>query len=128
MVGIVSDFYCEYVLNGRRAVDVVYEDDRVLAYHHTRPFWSNADIVVIPKVHVSSLLDPDAEPLLADLFVVIRQVAASVLAEHGAACVLTNLGSYQDSKHLHWHVCCGTEITEPIERQPGPDSRRIGAR
>jgi len=122
----VSDFYCEYVLNGRRAVDVVYEDDRVLAYHHTRPFFTEAHVVVVPRLHVSSLLDPAAEPLLVPLLSVVRMVAAHVLSECGAARVLTNLGRYQDSKHLHWHVCAGEELAQPRERTPGPDSRRIG--
>jgi histidine triad (HIT) family protein len=76
-------------------------------------------------VHVSSLLDPAADPLLPLLLAVVRSVAADVLAEHGAARVLTNLGRYQDSKHLHWHVCAGNEIDEPKERAPGPGSRRI---
>jgi len=121
----VSDFYCEHVLSGRCAVDVVHEDDRVLAFHHTRPCFTDAHIVVVPKFHISSLLDPKADPLLDDLFVVIRSVAAAVLAQHGAARVLTNLGDYQDSKHLHWHVYAGAEIPDPIERPPGPDSRYI---
>ena len=37
----------------------------------------------------------------------VREVAARVLEEHGAARVLTNLGRYQDSKHLHFHVNSG---------------------
>ena len=121
----MSDFYCEEVLSGRRAVDVVFEDEHVLAYHHTRPCFSDAHIVVVPKVHVSSLLDPAAEPMLPRLLAVVRSVAADVLAEHGAARVLTNLGRYQDSKHLHWHVYAGAEIEEPTERLTGPKSRRI---
>ena len=121
----MSDFYCEQVLSGHRAVDVVFEDEHFLAYHHTRPFFSDVHIVVVPKVHVSSLLDPAAEPMLPALLAVVRSVAADVLAAHGAARVLTNLGSYQDSKHLHWHVYAGTEIDEPTERPAGPGSRRI---
>jgi len=121
----MSDFYCEQVLSGRRAVDVVFEDEQVLAYHHTRPFFSDVHIVVVPKVHVASLLDSAAEPLLPALLAVVRSVAADVVAEHGAARVLTNLGSYQDSKHLHWHVYAGDEIDDPTERPPGPGSRRI---
>jgi histidine triad (HIT) family protein len=30
-----------------------------------------------------------------------------VIAEQGACRVLTNLGDYQDSKHLHWHIISG---------------------
>ena len=36
-----------------------------------------------------------------------ERLARDVLAEQGACRVLTNLGRYQDSKHLHWHVCAG---------------------
>ena len=121
----MSDFYCEEVLSGRRAVDVVHETGSVLAYHHTRPFFADAHVVVVPKVHVASLLDPAAEPLLPELLAVVRTVAEQVLAAHGAARVLTNLGRYQDSKHLHWHVCAGLEVTGRVDRPPGPSSRRI---
>ena len=122
---MTEDFYCDEVLSGRTPVKIVRETDNVLAYHHTRPFFSDVHIVVVPKVHVSSLLDPAAEPLLPALLAVVRSVAAGVVAEHGAARVLTNLGSYQDSKHLHWHVYAGAEIDEPTERPTGPGSRRI---
>jgi len=86
----------------------VPETDGVLAYYHTRPFWP-VHIVVIPKRHVSSLLtlEEGDTPLLLELLTVVRQVAEQVVVEHGACRVLTNLGAYQDSKHLHWHVCSG---------------------
>ena len=66
-------------------------------------------MVVIPKRHVPSLIDlggAGAE-LLHELIDVVREVAAEVTREHGAARVLTNLGAYQDSKHLHVHVHFG---------------------
>jgi len=89
-------------------VKIVHETDGVLAYYHTRPFWP-VHIVVIPKRHVSSLLtlEEGDTPLLLELLTVVRQVAEQVVVEHGACRVLTNLGAYQDSKHLHWHVCSG---------------------
>jgi histidine triad (HIT) family protein len=33
-----------------------------------------------------------------------------MVAEHGACRVITNLGEYQDSKHLHWHVAAGQPL------------------
>ena len=103
-----ADFYCEEVLSGRTPVRVVRETETVLAFHHTRPFWP-VHVVVIQKRHVPSLVDLGGadESLLHQLLSVVREVAAEVLAEHGAARVLTNLGSYQDSRHLHFHVNCG---------------------
>ena len=85
MSTVASDFYCAQVLNGGRRVYIVHEDDVVVAYHHTRPFFTAADIVVVPKQHVSSLLDPAADALLPALLAVVRSVAVDVRAEHGAA-------------------------------------------
>ena len=100
-----DDFYCDNVLSGKIEVDKVQETENVLAYHHTRPFWET-HIVVIPKRHITSLLTLESsdDALFLELFEVIRKVADSVVAEKGAARVLTNLGEYQDSKHLHFHV------------------------
>lgn len=105
---MTADFYCDEVLSGRTPVARVRETDRVLAYHHTRPSWP-VHIVVIPKLHVPSLTDLGQadESLLHELLFVVRQVAAEVERQHGAARVLTNLGRYQDSKHLHFHVNSG---------------------
>ena len=103
---MTEDFYCDEVLSGRTAVRVVRETDNVLAYHHTRPFWP-VHIVVIPKRHVASLFTIEDDALLLELLRVVREVAKEVLDEHGACRVLTNLGKYQDSKHLHWHVSSG---------------------
>jgi len=102
---MTEDFYCEEVLSGKTVVKKVLETDNVLAYHHTRPFWET-HIVVIPKTHVDSLLTVEKE-MLAELLDAVKTVATSILNEKAAARVLTNLGDYQDSKHLHFHVSSG---------------------
>lgn len=106
-----EDFYCEQVLSGKIEVEKVLETENVLAYHHTRPFWET-HIVVIPKKHISSLLalEKSDTELFLELFDVIKQVAAKVTEERGAARVLTNLGKYQESKHLHFHINSGERI------------------
>ena len=103
-----DDFYCDEVLSGRTPVEIVAETSDVLAFHHTRPFWP-VHIVVIPKLHIPSLVDlgRGGEELLGKVLEVVRRIAADVAAEHGACRVLTNLGAYQDSKHLHFHVAFG---------------------
>ena len=108
---MTDDFYCDEVLSGRTKVIRVRETANVLAYHHTRPYWPT-HIVVIPKEHISSLLTIEAThaALLLELFDVIREVAAEVVASKSACRVLTNLGEYQDSKHLHWHVSAGDPL------------------
>jgi histidine triad (HIT) family protein len=108
---VTDDFYCDEVLSGKTEVRVVRETDNVLAYHHTRPFWP-AHVVVIPKRHISSLLtlEESDTALLLELIGVVRDVAQQIVSERGACRVLTNLGQYQDSKHLHWHVCSGDPL------------------
>ena len=108
---MTEDFYCDEVLSGKTQVEHIHETANVLAYHHTRPFWP-VHIVVIPKRHISSLLTLEEQDtaLLLELIEVVRIVAAEVVAGHGACRVLTNLGEYQDSKHLHWHVSAGEPL------------------
>ena len=104
----MEDFYCDEVFSGKTPVEKVFETDNVLAYHHTRPFWET-HIVVVPKNHVDSLLTVDNE-LLIELLDVAKTIAAKVMGEQGAVRVLTNLGRYQDSKHLHFHVYSGESV------------------
>ncbi|MDO8452712.1 MAG: HIT domain-containing protein [bacterium] len=108
-----EDFYCDFVLNNKIEVEKVKETDNVLAYFHTRPHWP-VHIVVIPKKHIPSLLHLGGgdNAILLELFDVIKEVADKVVKENGAARVLTNLGKYQDSKHLHFHVSSG----EPLKK------------
>lgn len=105
-----TDFYCDVAIPNPGALEVVHEDERVLAYHHTRPFWQ-VHLVVEPKRHIGSLTTagPEDEEDLRAVLQVVAEVARQVEHEHGAAAVLTNLGAYQDSKHLHIHVHSGPQ-------------------
>jgi len=100
-----TDFYCDMVFSGLVSVKVVAETDEVLAFHHNRPSFP-VHIVIVPKRHIPSLvnLGEGDESLLGSVMAVVREVAAQITAEHGKCRVLTNLGQYQDSKHLHFHA------------------------
>lgn len=109
-----SDFYCDVAIPHPAQLDVVHEDDWVLAFHHTRPFWQ-IHIVVVPKRHIASLtaVDETYERDIRALLTVVQKVAHEVEQQYGAAAVLTNLGAYQDSKHLHVHIHSGTQRPQP---------------
>jgi histidine triad (HIT) family protein len=108
---MTEDFYCDEVLSGKTHVNKVLETENVLAYYHTRPFYP-VHIVAIPKKHISSLiaLEESDNGLLLELLRVIKMVATKVTKENGACRVITNLGDYQDSKHLHWHIVSGKPL------------------
>lgn len=103
-----DDIYCDVIIPRKIDIEVVKETDNILAYHHTKPFWP-VHIVVTPKRHVLSLLELDDE-LAVELLAVVKEVAGNVKEKSGAARVLTNLGQYQDSKHLHIHVSSGEKL------------------
>jgi len=105
---MTDDFYCDEALSGKTPISIVQETNEVLAFHHTRPYWP-VHIVVIPKKHIPSLTNLGEHPieLVHEVLEMVRTLAADIEQEYGAARVLTNLGEYQDSKHLHFHVVHG---------------------
>ena len=105
------DSYCDVAVPRASELDVVFQDEHVLAFHHTRPYWP-IHIVIVPKRHLSSLttVGPDDELEVRALFGAVQQVARVVEKTAGAAGVLTNLGDYQDSKHFHIHVYAGDKL------------------
>ena len=110
-VSMTNDFYCDEALSGRTPIQIVEETDDVLAFYHTRPFWP-VHIVVIPKQHVPSLIDLGDfdQSQVHKVLSVVQSIAERVTNEYGACRILTNLGQYQDSKHLHFHVSFGAPL------------------
>lgn len=99
------DWYCEDVLSGRRPVRRVFEDERVLAFHHPEPA-AECHVVVIPKAHVASLLDPAAleGPLLASMMNAVQETARSLGLDSTGFILRANASDPGVTPHLHWHV------------------------
>lgn len=105
------DFYCDIALKPGAAIEKVFENERILAYYHTKPFWEK-HIVVIPKQHVWDLREVEDSGLLAELLTVSRDILLTIpqseLDIKGAQ-LLTNLGKFQDTPHLHFHIAIGAK-------------------
>ncbi len=103
-----DDFYCDVALKGIVPIKKEYESEQVLAYHHTHPHWP-IHIIVVSKKHIPSLtaLTKEDMPILLEMIEVIKTIAGRIEKEEGKAKIETNLGAYQDSKHLHFHVASG---------------------
>lgn len=79
------DWYCEDVLSGAIEVDVVWEDDLVLAFHHPEPV-AEIHVVVIPKRHIESILSLEAADgwLLRSMVLAVQETARGLaLDERG---------------------------------------------
>ena len=99
------DWYCEDVLSGKIEITKVWEDDQVLAFHHPTPK-SEIHVVVIPKNHISSILDPQATDgsLLSSIVIAIQEVARILALDKVGFYVRTNAASEGVTPHMHWHI------------------------
>ena len=89
----------------RYKVIKVWEDDRVLAFHHPRP-QAEIHVVVIPKSHVPSLLDAAAldGALLSSMVLAIQHVARELGLDKVGFYVRANAAAPGVTPHMHWHV------------------------
>jgi len=106
------DFYCDVALQPDTTIEKVFENERVLAHYHTNPFWEK-HIVIIPKEHIWDVREVNDISLYAEIFEVARDILRDIpqkeLNEKGAQ-ILTNIGKFQDTPHLHFHVAIGDKI------------------
>lgn len=106
----MQDIYCELIIPGKLEVDIVFETDLVMAFHHTKPYWEH-HIVIIPKAHIESLADYPISPQLNhDFFKAISFVTGMLQEKYGGCRISSNVGDYQSSKHLHWYVHSGKRL------------------
>ena len=108
-IPITDDFYCDFVLSNKVNVDKIKETDTLLAYFHTKPHWET-HIVIIPKEHIVTLSDVTDMNLIAEIFEMAKDIIRNMGLDKTNFRIITNGGSFQDSKHLHFHLVSGEEI------------------
>lgn len=95
--------------------NVVYEDDKIFAFHDAEP-QAPVHVLVIPKKHIESLDDVKEEDkeLLGYIMFKIHEIAATLGLENGYR-VVSNNGedAFQTVKHLHFHVLGKRKLTWP---------------
>jgi len=104
-----KDFYCDFVFSGKIMVRKVRETDNLLAFYHTKPSYK-FHVVIVPKEHVVKLSDLKSMDLIKEIF----EIAKNIIIEEGLNKtnyrIITNGGSFQDSKHLHFHLISGEKL------------------
>jgi histidine triad (HIT) family protein len=95
--------------------EIVYEDDRCLAFHDVNP-QAPTHVLVIPKKEIPSLADVSAgdSDLIGHLFSVVRKLACDLGLDNGYRTVI-NCGKDggQSVDHLHIHLLGGRSLTWP---------------
>ena len=107
--------FCRIVA-GETPADVVYKDERCLAFRDTNP-QSPVHVLVVPRDHLDSLDDAaqkDEAPLGHLLRVAARVANEQGLSESGYRTVInTGAGAGQSVFHLHLHVLGGRGLNWP---------------
>lgn len=107
--------FCK-IVHGEIDAKKVYEDDDVLAFEDVSP-QAPVHILVIPKKHISSLLDfePEDEKLAGQLLLTIKTIAKQLNLDEKGFRVVNNIGQDggQSVFHIHFHILGGRSLTWP---------------
>ncbi len=106
------------IASGEIPVDLLYEDEDVVAFRDINP-QAPVHLLVIPRKPIPTLNDvqPEDAALIGKLFLVAARMAAREgIAESGYRTVVNcNAGAGQTVYHLHLHVLGG----RPLQWPPG---------
>lgn len=103
--------FCKIVA-GEIPGDMVYEDDKVIAFKDINPK-AEVHLLVIPREHVASLneLTPEHDALMAHMMRVIPQLAKSQGLDEGFRTIInTGKEGGQIIFHLHLHLMGGKDL------------------
>lgn len=97
-------------------VNLIYEDEHVVAFHDIKPA-APVHVLVVPKRHIANLMETccDDQPLLGHIMQTIPQIAGKLgLGDDGFRTVVnTKDNGGQTVHHIHWHVLGGRFMTWP---------------
>ena len=107
--------FCE-IAEGRAPAEVVYRDDRVVAFHDLHPA-APQHVLIIPRKHIPHLLDVSEEDqeLLGHLFGRIPVIARLVGLDEPGFRLVNNCKEKAGMSvwHLHFHLLGGRRLSWP---------------
>ncbi|MDO8524375.1 MAG: HIT domain-containing protein [bacterium] len=94
--------FCK-IVNKELPADIVYDDDKVLAFKDTHPK-AALHILIIPKTHIKSINSENSENIVKDLILIVKDI---IKRDSISGCkLLFNVGreAGQTVDHLHMHL------------------------
>lgn len=92
-------------------VKKIYEDDKILAFYHPKPFWE-IHIVLVPitKISVLDKAKDDDFMTMGHICRVASMLIRKLNLESKGYRLVTNGGRFQKVKYLHFHLGAGKQI------------------
>jgi histidine triad (HIT) family protein len=109
--------FCK-IVRGEIPCRKVYEDDELFAFHDIHPA-APVHFMIIPKLHVASLLEADGShaALLGRMLLKAPELAQGQGLDNGFRTVInTGSGGGQEVFHLHIHIIGGGQLP-PLARR-----------
>lgn len=107
--------FCK-IRDGEIPADIVYEDDKVLAFRDVNPH-APVHILIIPRKHISTVnnLEEGDELTMGTLFSTAKMIAAQEgVNEDGYRMVVNcNHQAGQSVFHIHMHLLAGRDMSWP---------------
>ena len=108
--------FCK-IINKEIPSNIVYEDNEILAFRDINPV-APVHILVIPKKHISSVIDlkEEDELLIGKIYTVINKITKQESIDEKGFRVIVNCGEDggQEVKHLHFHILGGKKLGTKI--------------
>ncbi len=107
--------FCK-IVNKEIPSEIVYEDDKILAFKDITPA-APTHILFIPKKHIESVnfLNNEHIDLVGEIFLKIKEVAKKLKIADDGYRVVNNCGDLggQTVNHLHFHLIGGRQMQWP---------------
>jgi len=106
--------FCK-IISGDIPADVVYEDEKVIAFKDIEP-QAPVHVVIVPKQHYASILAvPAGSDLVSHVFMVANRIALKTGIANDGFRVVNNCGvaGGQTVNHLHFHLLGGRDMAWP---------------
>jgi len=107
--------FCD-IANKKVLANIVYEDDRILAFRDVNP-QAPVHILIVPKKHIPTVmhLNREDKDLIGDIYLLAQKLAYDEsIAQCGFRIVANcNADAGQGVFHLHFHLLGGRKLTWP---------------
>lgn len=110
----MSDTIFSKIINREIDADIVYEDERCLAFRDVNP-QAPVHILVIPKAPIAKLSDVEGnqQELLGHLLLKLRDIATEQDLGDYRVVINNGAGAGQSVFHLHLHLLAGRAFSWP---------------
>jgi len=107
--------FCK-IINKEIPSEILYEDDRVIAFKDVNP-QAPVHILVIPKEHIESANDVDEgnSDVIGHIFAVINRLVKELGIDKDGYRIVNNCGEFggQTVSHIHFHILGGRQLLWP---------------